>query len=432
MVEVLNKIWKSDVLDTLFNEEQASRIRSISLSSDKLSDEIIWRFDGTDNYSVKSGYRLLRAEQARSFSTDFSAFFTTIWAANVPAKVKVTMWRIVKKFLPTFQNLQSRRLLVSNVCAICKSHGESVEHLMRDCNFVQQIMQRLGLPTVANPDADPWMKWIASYFVSLSGRDQRVLLVLYWAVWFARNKMVHEGKLNSVDDVAAFIVAFLQEQDILNQVLPLPTRVCDAPWQAPSKSIIKLNFDSSYFSRTASVTSGIIARNSRGLIMAACSFPHRNVVDAFVAEAYACKQAVCFAKDLGFTRVIIEGDLLTIIKKLNSGKVDRSVVYPIIQDIQALSQEFANISFCFVRREAIRRLMCWLKNVVAFLLLVTGWRRRLRPLLLQPSLIGGSCCKLTPASPVTTLCFCLISRFLLCLHFEMHTGISFSFYAGSI
>ncbi|KAL4369153.1 hypothetical protein GQ457_05G006010 [Hibiscus cannabinus] len=103
---------------------------------------------------------------------------------------------------------------------------------------------------------------------------------------------------------------------------------------------------------TASATSGIIARNSRGLIMAACSFLHRNVVDAFVAEAYACKQAVCFAKDLGFTRVIIEGDSLIIIKKLNSGKVDRSVVSPIIRDIQTLSQEFDSISFCFVRREA--------------------------------------------------------------------------------
>ncbi|KAL4278536.1 hypothetical protein GQ457_03G025960 [Hibiscus cannabinus] len=189
LIEDVDMIWKSDVLDTLFDEEQASRIRSIPLSSDKLSDEIIWRFDGTDNYSVKSGYHLIRAKQARSFSTDFSTFFTTMWAANVPAKVKVTMWRIAKNFLPTFQNLQSHRLLVSNVCAIY---------------------------------ADPWMKWIASYFVSLSGRDQRVLLVLYWAVWFARNKMVHEGKLNSVDDVAAFIVAFLQEQDILNQVEEAP------------------------------------------------------------------------------------------------------------------------------------------------------------------------------------------------------------------
>ncbi|KAK9003211.1 hypothetical protein V6N11_060777 [Hibiscus sabdariffa] len=241
---------------------------------------------------------------------------------------------------------------VSNVCAICKSYGESVEHLMRDCNFVQQLLERLGLPVASNPVADPWINWIASYFVSLSGREQRVLLVLYWAVWFARNKMVHEGMLNSVDDVVAFVAAFFAGTGHSNQVLPAPTQVCEASWQAPPESVIKVNFDSSYSSRNASATSGIIARNSQGLIMETCSFPHMNVADAFVAEAYACKQAVGFAKDLGFTKVIIEGDSPTIIKKLNSRKVDRSVVYPVIRDIQALFQDFVSISFCFVRREA--------------------------------------------------------------------------------
>ncbi|KAK8691680.1 hypothetical protein V6N13_075180 [Hibiscus sabdariffa] len=156
-----------------------------------------------------------------------------MWAVNVPAKVKITMWRVSKNFFPTFQNLQRRRLPVSNVCAICKSYGESVEHLMHDCNFVQQLLERLGLPVASNLVADPWINWIASYFVSLSGREQRVLIVLYSAVWFARNKLVHEGMLNSVDDVVAFVVAFLQEQDTLNEVLPAPTQVRVASWQAP-------------------------------------------------------------------------------------------------------------------------------------------------------------------------------------------------------
>ncbi|KAK9018497.1 hypothetical protein V6N11_001471 [Hibiscus sabdariffa] len=97
-----------------------------------MHDEIVWRYDGTGNYSVKSGYRLLRAEQARTLSAELSSFFTEMWATNVPAKVKITMWRIVNNFLPTFHNLQMRRLPVSHVCRFYQSHGETVEHLFRD------------------------------------------------------------------------------------------------------------------------------------------------------------------------------------------------------------------------------------------------------------------------------------------------------------
>ncbi|KAK8578674.1 hypothetical protein V6N12_069020 [Hibiscus sabdariffa] len=56
-------------------------------------------------------------------------------------------------------------------------------------------------------------------------------------------------------------------------------------------------------------TSGVLGRNANGLIMAACSVSHRDVADAFIIEALACKQAVLFARDLGFSSVIIEGIL---------------------------------------------------------------------------------------------------------------------------
>ncbi|KAK8583831.1 hypothetical protein V6N12_068089 [Hibiscus sabdariffa] len=65
-------------------------------------------------------------------------------------------------------------------------------------------------------------------------------------------------------------------------------------WEAPPEAAVKINFDS------------------------ASNFHARNVSDAFVTEALACKQAVHFAKDIGFLNVIIEEDSLTVSKKLNS------------------------------------------------------------------------------------------------------------------
>ncbi|KAK8602673.1 hypothetical protein V6N13_084880 [Hibiscus sabdariffa] len=186
----------------------------------RLLDEIVWRYDGTGNFSAKSGYKLLRAEQARTLSTKLSSFFTDMWATNVPAKVKITMWRIVNNFLPTFHNLQLRRLPVNNVCPFCQSHGETVEHLFRDCAFVKLLMWKLALPSVSIQDAGLWKDWIASFFHTLTVRNKRVLLVLYWSVWFSRNKLVHEGIHTSADESVRFIEACIREQETLGRLLP--------------------------------------------------------------------------------------------------------------------------------------------------------------------------------------------------------------------
>ncbi|KAK8984388.1 hypothetical protein V6N11_029703 [Hibiscus sabdariffa] len=313
LIEEVEKSWKYDVLKDLFDAEQVSRICSIPLSRARLLDEIVWRYDGTGNFSAKSGYRLLRAEQARTLSTKLSSFFTDMWATNVPAKVKITMWRIVNNFLPTFHNLQLRRLPVNNVCPFCQSHGETVEHLFMDCAFVKLLMWKLVLPSVSIQDA---------------------------------------GIHTSADESVTFVEACIREQETLGWLLPKSIPMRESYWQAPPESAIKFNFDSTFNSRSGSATTGVIGRNNQGLIMAACSFPHRNVADVFAAEAYACKQAVLFAKDLGFPRVIIEGNSLTIIKKINSDSADRSSIYPIVRDIKFLTQSFTSISFCFVRREA--------------------------------------------------------------------------------
>ncbi|KAK8516718.1 hypothetical protein V6N13_080825 [Hibiscus sabdariffa] len=78
--------------------------------------------------------------------------------------------------------------------------------------------------------------------------------------------------------------------------------------------------------------------------------PHTGVADSFAAEAKACERAVIFAMELGFRSVIVEGDSLTIIKKLNSTTLDKSEVSPIIRDILSLKISFDNITFSFVGR----------------------------------------------------------------------------------
>ncbi|KAK8643999.1 hypothetical protein V6N13_013276 [Hibiscus sabdariffa] len=259
------KRWKYEILQDLFDDDQASSICAIPLARTDLADEIIWRFEGSGCYSVRSGYRVL-------------------------------------------QNFQHNSSPLSR-------------------NFVRR-------------------------YGTLVYLQRRELAVTYWAVWFSRNKLVHEGYKSSIYEVSSFITTFICEQDSICMPNGNTRPIVVPRWEAPQEAAVKINFDSAFSCHSWSATSGIGARDNEGFILTACVFPHSNVSDAFVAEALACLQAVHFAKDMGFLNVTIEGDSLSVCKKLNSGSHDRSLIAPIISDIKELAVGFRDISFACVRREA--------------------------------------------------------------------------------
>ncbi|MBA0693033.1 hypothetical protein Goari_010547, partial [Gossypium aridum] len=85
--------------------------------------------------------------------------------------------------------------------------------------------------------------------------------------------------------------------------------------------------------------------------MSACTYPYKGVGNIFVAEAKACERALLFAIEIGFRKIILEGDSLSIIKKFKSEE-DRLILRPISQSIQLLEGHLMEITYHFVPREA--------------------------------------------------------------------------------
>ncbi|KAK8628230.1 hypothetical protein V6N13_063940 [Hibiscus sabdariffa] len=143
---------------------------------------------------------------------------------------------------------------------------------------------------------------------------------------------------------------FYAELEALNNFLSNQLVVHPGVWSPPAANIIKLNFDAHFISAVNKSILGIVARNSLGQIMAACAYPHTSVADPFIAEAKACEMVVSFAIDLGFIQIQVEGDSLSIIKKLNSTIADKSVISWIVNDINSMRDFFEFITFANVGR----------------------------------------------------------------------------------
>ncbi|KAK8580316.1 hypothetical protein V6N12_070594 [Hibiscus sabdariffa] len=178
-----------------------------------------------------------------------------------------------------------------------------------------------------------------------------LIVIVYWGLWYARNELVHGGPTFSAIKVSSFILAFILEFESLVADPTPKSLIKDVKWFPLDDNIVKFNFDAYFNTDSKSSVSGIVARESHGLIMAACIYPHLGIADAFIAEAVACEKAVSFALELDFRWVQIEGDTLSVIKKLNSTLMDKSIISLILGDIRTLSASFEAITFLFVGRQ---------------------------------------------------------------------------------
>ncbi|KAL4377363.1 hypothetical protein GQ457_02G029210 [Hibiscus cannabinus] len=251
LIDAPTTTGEMDVLESLFDTVHVRKICDIPLAKSELSDELVWRYDGSRKYTVKSGCQLLRLEYSNPLSVlvnaavDYSRFYSDLWSFDLPAKVKVAMWKICNNYLPTFANLQLRKLNVDNWVSYCVPVEEY-----------------------------NWKDWLVVTFSSLSPRHCKVLMVTLWAVWYARNKMVNEGTVPSIAHTLSFVVAFLREDDMRHsQICHRPPRI-QGHWLAPAPNVIKLNFDVAFECQSMRFVSGVICRDSDGFIMAACSTLH--------------------------------------------------------------------------------------------------------------------------------------------------------------
>ncbi|XP_062170937.1 uncharacterized protein LOC133876697 [Alnus glutinosa] len=97
---------------------------------------------------------------------------------------------------------------------------------------------------------------------------------------------------------------------------------------------------------------GIIARDCYDCFLGACSFSQQLVVDPKGAEAIAALNALLFSKEaVGFFDIILEGDALQIVKKVNSNSSSMHSSGHFIEGIKEELGTFRSFSVVHVRRE---------------------------------------------------------------------------------
>ncbi|XVF19618.1 hypothetical protein REPUB_Repub11eG0126300 [Reevesia pubescens] len=188
-----------------------------------------------------------------------SKMWSKIWNAMVPTKIKNFSLKVALDYFSVYWNLNKRKIDVCVVCPRCVQSEETTHHAPRDCSFAEECWKQSGLMEVWKLDETQSMEQCLSAVANtLNQSSFDKGMVLAWAIWGSRNEEV--------------------------------------------------NFDRAICETEGLGGAGVVIRDGEVLVVRACSMFHPGLRNPEIMEASAAVDALTFAADMGFQKIIVEKD----------------------------------------------------------------------------------------------------------------------------
>ena len=115
---------------------------------------------------------------------------------------------------------------------------------------------------------------------------------------------------------------------------------------------MKINFDGAIFAKEKSSGMGVIIRDRQGLVIASMATRISQQLRSVEIEAMAASKALEFARELGITEAVLEGDSQVVMMALNSKSPVLAPYGSLLQDSVSLSNSFLKLSYSHTKRES--------------------------------------------------------------------------------
>jgi len=196
--------WEENLL-----EEFRALLLDVSLLPN-VSDKWAWLPDPVGGYAVRGAYDLLT--ECDNPLTDGA--LDLVWHHQVPLKVLIFAWRLLRNRLPTKANLAACGVInpEATLCGTGCGHAETAEHLFLSCSISVSLWQQVR-DWIGSVGADP--NNISDHLVQFTyligvGKAKCSFLHLIWilctwVVWTERNNRLFNNVVTDVPELLDMI-----------------------------------------------------------------------------------------------------------------------------------------------------------------------------------------------------------------------------------
>ncbi|CAL1362037.1 unnamed protein product [Linum trigynum] len=194
--------WSDEKLSQWFDPPTSRAIKAILLPRWDVPDKLIWHFTADGVFSVKSAYHLAvdldrrRGGWRSSVSWMDKPSWIRVWEVKIPPKLKVFVWQILNRALPTMEALIEKKVQVLPRCPVCWNGPETMEHLFLYCTVARVLWDYSGLEYLGEGLPRHTFPLFLKRLLVLIHQPSVVMAVVavLWRIWRSRNWVVFEGK----------------------------------------------------------------------------------------------------------------------------------------------------------------------------------------------------------------------------------------------
>ncbi|XP_058746316.1 uncharacterized protein LOC131619210 [Vicia villosa] len=196
-------------------EELRILLRDVNLRRN-VEDVLIWPFDASKCFTVRSCYNIIMQDLGVAVPEDgFGQGLKVIWEAQIPSKVQLFGWRMLRDSLPTRNQLLKRRIIQhihEDTCIFCEQQKEDNPHLFMLCPMIQRLWRNIAQwLDIDNFYAADCCSQLLIAVNMLSGRipTKRVAaiwLTAWWCIWKMRNNMIFNNAVFDSDELFYSII----------------------------------------------------------------------------------------------------------------------------------------------------------------------------------------------------------------------------------
>jgi hypothetical protein len=148
LINPMTGSWDDRMVRDIFWEEDAEVILALPVHEGR-NNTLAWHFDKHGIFSVKSAYKVGRADAQRTRclagAQGGSACVVTgvwkgLWKLRCPSKIKHFMWRLTHNSHPLRCNLIRRGMKIDTRCLVCNQMSEDGGHLFFKCKLAKEIL----------------------------------------------------------------------------------------------------------------------------------------------------------------------------------------------------------------------------------------------------------------------------------------------------
>lgn len=196
------RLWDLNWLHLVLSEEEVLLVSGLPFGGTMVASWM-WHFDPKGFHSVHSGYRLFMFHHNMIGCSDSSVtkhWWIRLWKLNIPAKIKILMWRAFHMILPVLTCLVDRRMDISPLCPYCGKHPETITQVVFGCRLAKELW-KCFLPVVLSGrnyyfDFSDFCVVLAD---SLSPLDFSLWCIGCWGLWDDHNDFRVCGVVLDVD-----------------------------------------------------------------------------------------------------------------------------------------------------------------------------------------------------------------------------------------